>query len=142
MELLDVRTYIVDSFPGTHVIEADGDLFFVHDPDHDLPPRRLRPWATIVTSNSDNSAPVLDTPGVFRVSIGISKALFQELIPLGSSEDTSAPDVLMPHPWYGKQYWVCVLNPESSWPVTQQLLHSAHEAAERKYRNALQRRQG
>ena len=48
----------------------------------------------------------------------------------------TAFDVLFPHPVYGGRHWLCVLNPDRSWPTVQGLLTEAHAFAVRKYANA------
>ena len=43
-------------------------------------------------------------------------------------------DKLMPHPVYGRMYWVCVLNPsESTFETIRPLLDEAYEIAVKKY---------
>jgi hypothetical protein len=52
----------------------------------------------------------LDRPGVFRLNIGISKKAYDSLFPADGDHDFTALDTLMPHPVYGVNHWVCVLN--------------------------------
>lgn len=140
MDLDAIRRHIVDEFPGTHVMEAGGDLFFVHDPHRDLPPPRQQPWATIVTSDHPHDPTShLDRPGVFRLSIGLPRAVFRDLFPVDAEQDAAALDLVVPHPVYGAQHWVQVLNPDSAWPVVRGLLEHAHAFAVRKYVNAAAR---
>ena len=50
--------------------------------------------------------------------------------------DYTAMDQVMPHPVYGAQYWVCVLNPgEHTLELAQELLTVAHAFAVRKHEN-------
>lgn len=135
-----LRRHIVDTYPGTDVIEANGDLFFVHDPDRDLPAARRLPWATIVTSNFNDTDSDLDRPGVYRLNIGLPKADFQELFPEVGEHDTTALDVVLPHPVYAAQHWVCVLVPDDTWPAVQELLGTAHALGARKHANSARRR--
>ena len=54
----------------------------------------------------------------------------------GESEyDFSALDQVMPHPVYGRQYWVCVLNPSAATfqTVVQPLLAEAYDLDVRKH---------
>ncbi len=140
MDLDQLHRHIVDGFPGTDVLEANGDLFFVHDPHRDLPPQRQQPWATIVTSdNPYDSTSHLDRPGVFRLSTGLPRATFRALFPVDGEHDAAALDVVVPHPLYGALDWVCVLNPDSTWPAARGLLEQAHAYAVRKYTNAAAR---
>lgn len=46
----------------------------------------------------------------------------------------------MPHPVYAGYGWVCVLNPDRSWPTVEALLVEAYEFAVRKHDNAARRR--
>ncbi len=141
MDIDPLRRHIVDNFPGTDVLEANGDVFFVHDPARDLPDTRRMPWATIVTSDNPYDATSnLDRPGVLRLSIGLPKATFRELFPVDGEHDVAALDVLVPHPVYGAQYWVCVLNPDTIWPTVRGLLEQAHAFAVRKHANLAARR--
>lgn len=142
MDTATIRQHIVDTHPGTSVLDAGGDLYFVHDPARDLPPERQLPWATIVTSDAHDRASDLDRPGVFRLSIGLPKARFAELWPDGAEHDPTALDVLVPHPVYGPMHWVAVLNPDTTWPAVRDLLARAHALAERKHANASRRRDG
>jgi hypothetical protein len=134
-----LRSHIVDTYPGTDVIEANGDLFFVHDPDRDLPDIRRLPWATVVTSNYNDTDSDLDRPGVYRLNIGLPKADFQQLFPVPGEHDTTALDVVLPHPVYAAQYWVCVLVPDRTWPAVQDLLDTAYALGARKHANSAAR---
>lgn len=127
------------------MLEANGDAFAIHDPDGDLPPERQLPWATVVASNIRtpdgepwDTASQLDRPGVFRLNIGLPRAAYRELAP--PDGDLAELDVLLPHPEYAALGWVCVLNPESTWPLVTELLAQAHAFAVRKYGNARDRR--
>ena len=66
-----------------------------------------------MTSDAHDQASDLNRPGVFRLNIGVSKSTFQSLFGAApeAEHDFTALDRLMPHPVYGKMYWVCVLNP-------------------------------
>jgi len=61
-----------------------------------------------------DNASHLDRPGVFRLNIGVSKETYASLFPGESDHDFTALDRLMPHPVYGPNHWVCVLNPSDS----------------------------
>ncbi|WP_199429730.1 DUF6194 family protein [Qaidamihabitans albus] len=128
------------SHSGTRLVEANGDTFAIYDPRGDLPPERQMPWATIVTSDAYDSASDLDRPGVFRLNLALPKARFRELVDPAVEYDATSLDVLLPHPVYAGQHWICVLNPQQSWPVARELLREAAAFAVRKYDNAEQRR--
>jgi Family of unknown function (DUF6194) len=128
------------SFPGTRIIDAGGDVYAVYDPDHDYEQRPRNGWATIVASDAHDSASDLDRPGVYRLNLGLPRSRFRELIDPAAAHDTTAIDVLLPHPVYGGQNWVCVLNPDRTWPTVQRLLAEAHAFAVRKHENTARRR--
>jgi hypothetical protein len=108
----------VDTFTTTDDI-ATGDTFFFYDPDHKFP------FATLVTGDNYDTVSNLNRPSVFRLNIGISKQTYQSLFGANSPRsgdgddidpryDFAALDQLMPHPVYGRMYWVCVLNPSDA----------------------------
>ncbi|MHC1563640.1 DUF6194 family protein, partial [Actinomycetospora sp. C-140] len=120
--------------PGTLIVEANGDVFAVHDPDGTYAERPRNGWATLVTSDAHDTASDLDRPGVFRLNLGLPRARQAEVLD-GRTDpaehDLTARDVLMPHPVYGRLGWVCVLNPESTWPTVRGLIDEAHAHAAR-----------
>jgi hypothetical protein len=61
-----------------------------------------------------DNASNLDRPGVFRLNIGVSKGTFATLFGAKQNYDFTALDQVMPHPVYGKNHFVCVLNPSAS----------------------------
>lgn len=114
MDLDEIGSYILATFPGVAVDETTPDRFYFYDPE------RKFPFATIVTRDSDYDATSqLDREGVFRLNIGVGKAAFVRLFgePRPKQDgfddrfDYAALDRLMPHPIYGRMYWVMVLNP-------------------------------
>jgi hypothetical protein len=119
------------------VLDANGDSFFVYDPDRDLPPERQQPFITIVTSDAYDQDSRLDRPGVYRLNVGLTKATYTTLFGDSPAEwDYAAIDEVMPHPVYGPQYWICVLNPsEATLEELSPLLAEAYDFAVRKYAN-------
>jgi|SRR5579864_1591036 len=123
MDETSIRDYVAATFPGVDVEIASagdgspeiawGDTFFIYDPDHNLTGSRRFPFATIVTKDYGefDNASQLDRPGVFRLNIGVSKETFASMFGAGGDHDSAALDTLMPHPIYGRNHWVCVLNP-------------------------------
>jgi Family of unknown function (DUF6194) len=73
----------------------------------------------------------LDRPGIFRLNIGVSKDTYAKLFPAdGGDHDRAALDRLMPHPVYGPNHWVCVINPsKSTFESIKTLLEEAHGIA-------------
>jgi hypothetical protein len=137
---IDTVREALAAFSGTRIIEANGDVFAIYDPDGNYEQQPRQGWATVVTSDAYDSASDLDRPGVYRLNLGLPRSRFRELIDPAAGHDTTAIDVLLPHPVYGGQNWVCVLNPDQTWPMVQQLLAEAHAFGARKYDNAARRR--
>jgi len=146
----EISRYITDTFEGVDVVVASGDSFFFYNPDSNLPPDHRFPFVTIVTSDIYDQFSNLNRPSVFRLNIGIGKQTFRSLfglpkLPSGrdsaaeSSDNSSDYDFtaldLMPHPVYGRMYWVCVLNPsdETFEMKVRPRLTEAYELAVRKY---------
>jgi hypothetical protein len=137
MDETAIREYIARTFDGVDVVDASGSSYFFYDPDH------MFPFATLVTSDEHDQASNLGRPSVFRLNVGVSKQTFQSLFGSGSAHsdeggpeggyDFTALDCIMPHPVYGKMYWVCVLNPgEETFKTVQKLLVEAYDMAVRK----------
>jgi hypothetical protein len=92
-----------------------GDRFFYVGPD-----RRL-PFATIVGRDTPgwDEASQLDRPGIFRVNVHAGRDAFEARLGYPPADldarrpdlDFSRLDEVLPHPAYGRQGWVCVLNP-------------------------------
>lgn len=137
-----ITTYIATTFAGVDVdvASAEGgapeiawaDTFFIYDPNHDLEGARRFPFATIVTKDYGDfdNASKLDRPGIFRLNIGVSKKTFAALFGAEGQYDFTVLDVLMPHPVYGQNHWVCVLNPsQPTFEAIKPLLAEAYEIA-------------
>jgi len=115
------RSYAIAArFAGLDVLRPTdgpgaGDTFFIYDPERNLDDRHRMPFATIVTKNYGDfdASSQLDRPGIFRLNVGVSRETFRSLFSEDASHDYAALDVLMPHPVYASQSWVCVLNPSA-----------------------------
>lgn len=126
---------------------AWGDSFVYDDPGPDpMPPDRRWPFATVVVhdyAGFDESSR-LDREGAFRVNVNVDKRRFEELVGYPPSRhpehrgdhDYAEPDVLLPHPQYGQQAWVCVVSPgdRTSDLVRQLLVEARDRAASRRHR--------
>jgi hypothetical protein len=69
---------------------------------------------------------------VFRVNIWVSKKTFQRMFDTRGADvyDFTALDTPLPHPVYGAQSWVSILNPgPATSDLTRSLLTEAHERA-------------
>ncbi|MBO0885409.1 MAG: erythromycin esterase [Mycobacterium sp.] len=138
MEQHDIIQYITGHFNGVDVVVgsgpvAEGDTFFIYDPERNLDDRHRFPFATIVTKDYgdfDNSSN-LNRPGVWRLNVGVSRDTFKQLFPdPDATYDYTQQDRLMPHPVYGPQSWVCVLNPSSTtFTSVEPLIEEAYERA-------------
>lgn len=141
-EIVDM---VSSSFAGVDVLVASeangapevawGDTFFFYDPDGNIPADRRFPFATIVTNDYEgfDTRSELHRPGVFRVNVWVSKETFAELFGDSSREgdhDVAALDTPVPHPVYGAQSWVSMLNPgPRSSDLARGLLTEAYERA-------------
>lgn len=133
MNELSVTDYITKTFPGVETTTAFGYTFLFYKSDHKLP------FATLISSDQDyDRISNLDRPGVFRLNIGVSKKTFQSLFGNAkvdiNSYDFSALDVIMPHPEYAQQHFICVLSPgEATFERVRDLLAEAYAIAVRRY---------
>jgi hypothetical protein len=111
---------------------AWGDLFFYYAPDGVLPPGQ--PFATVVTKDyPDEPSSGLDRPGAFRVNVGASAdevATWTGTVDVGPT----TADVVLPHPTYAAQGWLCVVDPGRRTAVhLRALLTSAHARARARF---------
>jgi hypothetical protein len=99
--------WIKDTYPDTIAASAMGATFFSLDESH------WPNFATIVTTDEhDIGGPSkLSRLGVFRLNIATRKETFQRLVGGMDDPDYAALDLILPHPIYAKELWVCVLNP-------------------------------
>lgn len=131
-----VRDYILETFPGVSMIDDEENLFFFYDRDNRVP------FVSIVTSNKYDSFSDLDRPDVYRLNFGVRKDTYKRFfqtdkMPLESGHDFTALDAIMPHPEYGKVYWLCVLNPsDGTFETLKSMLAEAYELAVGKYNAA------
>jgi hypothetical protein len=133
--------YITETFSGVDVVTANGDCFYMYDPEHNLPADRCFPFATLVTGDRYDQVSQLDRPSVFRLNIGVSRDTYRGLfgpppVRLGpegvveTGHDFAALNQLLPHPVYAPQAWVSVLNPgEATLETVKSLLAEAHALA-------------
>src|ERR1700731_3779722 len=125
MNEAEITRYITETFSGVASLVASraygapeaawGDSFFCCNPGRELPADHRFPVATIVNKDYGEfvRASDLNREGVFRLNVGVGKETFAALFgpEKHDAHDFTALDRLMPHPVYGKMYWVCVLNP-------------------------------
>jgi Family of unknown function (DUF6194) len=128
-----VEDYIMQTFPEVETTTSFGYNMFFYRSDRKLP------FATLISSDNDfDRISNLERPGVFRLNIGISKQTFQSLFGTAkvdvSRYDFTALDMIMPHPHYAQQSFICVLSPrEATFEGIRPLLAEAYELAVRRY---------
>ena len=153
-----ISQYITETFEGVDVASDSGNSFFFYNPDRNVPPDHRLPFVTLVTSDLYDQFSNLNRASVFRLNIGIGKQTFRSFfgsLSLSSARDSAeisgenshgydftALDQVMPHPVYGRMYWVCVLNPgdETFETKVQQLLAEAYGLAVSRYKRQATRR--
>jgi hypothetical protein len=150
MELSEVRRLLCRD--GVGVVEASGAFFFTYDPDGDLPQDRWLPFATIVTDDSSDSASDLSRPGGYRLNLGLTTSAYTSMFGPAPTErdehgvlrtgfDYTVADVVMPHPIYAVQHWVCVVNTSAATVERlRPLIDDAYDFAVRKHANQQARR--
>ena len=127
-----ITKYMLETLDGVEAVSDQGNSFFFYDKDNKIP------FVTIVTNNAYDDASDLDRPGVFRLNIGVSRQTYQSMFATESEEgeeirhteghDFTAIDKLMPHPVYGRMYWICVLNPgEATFETVRPLIDEAYQ---------------
>lgn len=141
MDAAAIIDHITTTFADVRVDGADGDSFFMIEPETKLP------FATLITRDNDyDGLSKLARGGIYRLSIGVSKDTYRRLfgeppsaigeIPAG--HDYAALDRLLPQPIYGALGWVCVLNPGPAlWEQVEPLLAEAYALS----RERVERRQ-
>jgi hypothetical protein len=145
----EIVRFVEDDLGGTIVLVASeangapevswGDTFFIYDPDSVIPPERQFPYATIVNSDVPgfDEASNLARDGVFRVNIWVSRPTFEREAEKETDPDQvdyAALDRVIPHPVYGAQSWLSVLNPaDSTSDKVKALLSEAHGRAGDRY---------
>src|SRR3954469_17351053 len=137
MDTATITKFIEDEFAGVVAVSApNGDVFFYYDPEGNVPEKQRFPFTTLVNGDSYDAFSNLSRDGVFRLNIGVTKETFRALFPNASApRDFKALDVIMPHPVYAAQYWVCVLNPsnETFEQKVKPLIAEAHAQVARRH---------
>lgn len=119
-----IAQYITETFKGVKPVVAWDVNFFFYNPEPEQPDTVY--FATLKSSDDEyDSSSNLNRPSVFRLNIGVGKNTYRSLFgmqtsPLVEGEvieaglDYATLDHLLPHPVYGRQYWVCILNPSDA----------------------------
>ncbi len=102
-----ITTWILETYPETAFVEADGASFFSLDPERHFPN-----YATIVTRDDDyDRFSDLSREGVFRLNLGLDRETFERLVGDQAEPDYTTLDRFFPHPVYAAQRYVSILNP-------------------------------
>ena len=105
----EISKYIMGTFEGVETAMDGDNIFFFFGPE------RMFPFATLSANDAYDQVSDLNRPGVFRLNMGVSKETFRALFGTpksasgenaGSEYDYKELNQLMPHPVYGRQYWV------------------------------------
>lgn len=134
MDEAAISDYITSAFEGVTLTVAEGDYFFIFDPEQKFP------FATIVTRDNDyDHISELNRPGIFRLNLEVTKATYRDLFGEDkggeeSGRDFTVLDTLMPHPMYGRMHWLCILNPsEAKFEEIKPLLAEGYALSVRKH---------
>ncbi len=130
MDQQSVTDYITTTFDGVTTAVAEDNIFFFYDP------TQMFPFATLMVNDVNDQFSDLNRPGVYRLNIGVDKETFVALVGDGEGEyDYTAFDTIMPHPVYGRQRWICIVNPSDATfaEKIQPLLAQAYERDVRKH---------
>ncbi len=120
---------ISETWPDAVVLAMEGGTFFSLDEKH-FPNFATIVWSDAMDEGSDPPRPSeLSRPGVYRLNIGVSKETFGRLVGDIVDAEYAAFDRFVPHPVYGRQHWVAIVNPshESVRDLVLPLLTEAHE---------------
>ncbi|SEF92089.1 hypothetical protein SAMN05444920_1011023 [Nonomuraea solani] len=143
MDAAAMTRHITETFDRIQAVESSGDTFFSYD----APGDQWLLFATVVTGDTYDSVSRLSRAGAYRLNIGLTKATYvsrfgpaptlrDEHGVLETGFDHAVPDVVMPHPHYASQYWVCVVNPAAgTLDDVRVLLDEAYRFAARKHAN-------
>jgi hypothetical protein len=129
-----ITSYITSTFEDVEHSVNLGYIFFFYRDDH------MVPFATIASSGNEyEKVSNLDRPGVYRLNIGVSRETFRSLFGSDninvSDYDFTALDIIMPHPDYSAQLFICVLSPgEATFERIKPLLAESYDIAAKKYK--------
>lgn len=150
---VEMGQYIFETFKGVDEVVNEDNHFYFYNPDPNVPADHMFPFVTLMTNDVNDTFSNLNRPGIWRLNIGVSKQTFRALfgLPQRASKvedaetaeededvkgsDFTALDTIMPHPVYGRMYWVCVVNPspETLAEKVRPLMDEAYNAAVSKY---------
>ena len=118
-----ITRYITETYPDTVVTEAMGGTFFSCNQES------WPNFATIATTDAFDDASDLDRDGVFRLNVGVTGRTFDRYVDPTVQSDHTTLDRILPHPVYGAQHWLSILNPSAASfeTIVKPLLDEAHD---------------
>src|SRR5258706_9438169 len=128
-----ITSYITSTFENVETTVNMGYTFFFYRDDH------MHAFATIASAGNEyERISNLDRPGVYRLNIGVSRETFKSLFGTKkinvSDYDFTALDIIMPHPDYSSQVFLCVLSPsEATFERIRPMLAEAYDVAMKRY---------
>ncbi len=150
MQPEEIISHLISHFEGLVETVSWGERSLFYNPDRELP--RGVYFCTLKNHDGANDrASDLDRKGVFRVSTGLPKDLYEERFgPLperpgkgGIVEikvDYTAIDTLMPHPVYAWMGWVQILSPtRDRFIELQPLFRAAYRHSINRYERSISR---
>ncbi|WDE95775.1 DUF6194 family protein [Lentisphaera profundi] len=139
---------VLSEFEGVIPKSTWGETSLFYNPGKVLPNGVY--FCTIKEKNGDNDkASALDRAGIFRLSMGVSKASYKLRFGdqpkrankggiVDTRDDFEKLNSLMPHPIYGWMSWVQVLNPsQETFTELSPLLQEAYSSAKEKFSKKL-----
>lgn len=147
MDASTITDHILEAYEHVRTGTYWGDTFFYYNPDPDRADEFY--FASLKSADDDyDNASNLNRPGYFRLNIGVGKETFFSLFgsrparPTAEGQfdegyDFTAADELMPHPVYGRQYWISVVNPSAAtFAKLRPLLDEAYGLVAEKYNHS------
>ena len=129
-----ITNYITSTFENVETTVNMGYTFFFYRDDH------MHAFATIASNGNEyEKVSDLDRPGVYRLNLGVGREAFQSMFGKGKVDvsiyDFTALDVIMPHPDYSSQHFICVLSPSEATfeERIRPLLAEAYDVAVKRY---------
>ncbi len=143
-----ILRHVVERFQGLDVLTTPDAHFVYFDPQRDTPHDRRQPFMTLVLTDGYDQVSNLSRPGVFRLSLGVSRETYRSLFgpepgwnreggPVATGHDFAALDAITPQPFYAPLSWISVLSPgEATWERVKPWIDEAYGLAVKRYHRA------
>lgn len=112
----DIFQYLTETFADIYIQVADENSFIFYGAE------RYFPFATLMVNDINDTFSDLNRPSIYRLNIGVSKETFlahfgtkisRDMEEVENLYDFTVLDRILPHPVYGRMYWLCILNPSN-----------------------------